>query len=307
MLLGTRSAASPCSSNSRSLAGVRRLGLLLATAFVPGALLAQLTTGAIEGTLRATDGRSLAAAPILVTGAAGFRTVIHSNSNGEFAMTLPYGRYRLSLDVKHAAASSGATIFVAPLQTVRFDLVIDASRSIRIVQPLPEKPGIWTDATRARLYPEAFSLQGLLLSREPSSVTAPLDLTGLSDNRLAVESQRGFSWTDTQYKFQGMDATDSYQPGTPRGSSRRPGNSGGRGAKRICSNRFVERWHGDRPLSRRAGRILARRAFNSEHRRRAFFDEPAAPGRSRTGAASGPISLVHARWYGNRRTADQVG
>src|SRR4029077_12037924 len=35
------------------------------------------------------------------------------------------------------------------------------------------------------------------------------------DNRLMVESQRGFSWTDTQYKLQGMDATDSYQPGLP--------------------------------------------------------------------------------------------
>ena len=73
------------------------------------------------------------------------------------------------------------------------------------------------------LYPEAFSLQGLLLSREPSSVTEPLDFTGLSDNRLAVESQRGFSWTDTQYKFQGMDATDSYQPGLPAVLARRPG------------------------------------------------------------------------------------
>lgn len=56
-------------------------------------------------------------------------------------------------------------------------------------------------------------MPGLLLIREPSSVTEPLDFTGLSDNRLAVESQRGFSWTDTQYKFHGMDATDSYQPG----------------------------------------------------------------------------------------------
>ena len=177
--------------------------------------MAQLTSGAIEGTLRAPDGGPVIAAPILVTGGAGFRTVIHSNSNGEFAMTLPYGRYRLSLDVQHAAASSSATIFVAPLQTVRFDLVIDASGSIPGVKPPPGKPGIWTDATRARLYPEAFSLQGLLLSREPSSVTEPLDFTGLSDNRLAAESQRGFSWTDTQYKFQGMDATDSYQPGLP--------------------------------------------------------------------------------------------
>ena len=70
---------------------------------------------------------------------------------------------------------------------------------------------MWTDATSGRLYPEAFSLQGLPLSREPSSVTEPLDFTGLSDNRLTVESQRGLSWTDTQYKFHGMDATDSIE------------------------------------------------------------------------------------------------
>jgi hypothetical protein len=43
----------------------------------------------------------------------------------------------------------------------------------------------------------------------------PLDFAGLSDNRLTVASQRGFSWTDTQYKFQGLDATDSWQPGIP--------------------------------------------------------------------------------------------
>jgi hypothetical protein len=216
VLLGTRSAASPYSSSSRGLPNVRRLGLLLATvAFVPGVLLAQLTTGVIEGTLHTPDGRPVAGAPILVTGGAGFRTVIHSNSNGQFAMTLPYGRYRFSGGVQSGAASPSATIFVAPLQTARFDLVMDTSGAIRSVQPAAGTPGIWTDATSGRVYPEAFSLQGLLLSREPSSVTEPLDFTGLSDNRLAVESQRGFSWTDTQYKFQGMDATDSYQPGLP--------------------------------------------------------------------------------------------
>jgi hypothetical protein len=194
-----------------------RLVLLLATvAFVPGALLAQLTTGAIAGTLRAMDGHPLAGTAILINGGAGFRTVILSNASGEFGVTLPYGQYRFSRDVRHGAAPSGATIFVAPLQTARFDLVTDASGGMHSVQPAASRaPGMRTDATSGRLYPEAFSLQGLLLSREPSSVTEPLDFTGVSDNRLAVESQRGLSWTDTQYKFQGMDATDSYQPGLP--------------------------------------------------------------------------------------------
>ena len=216
MRLGIRSAASPCCGNNCGLPDVRRRGLLLATVgCLPGVLLAQLTTGSIEGTLRAMDGHPVAVAPILVTGGAGFRTVIHSNSNGEFTMTLPYGRYRLSGMLQPGPAAPGATVFVTPLQTTRFDLVIEASGSICLAQPATGTPGIWTDATSGRLYPEAFSLPGLLLSREPSGVSEPLDLAGLSDNRLAVESQRGFSWTDTQYKLHGMDATDSYQPGLP--------------------------------------------------------------------------------------------
>jgi hypothetical protein len=203
--LGIRSAVSPCCGSNRGLPAAR-LGLLLAAAALfPGTLPAQSTTGAIEGTLRAADGRPVAGAPILITGGGGFRAVIHSASNGEFAVTLPYGRYRLS----------GATVFVAPWQTVRIDLAMGASGTVRGVQTGARTPGIWADATGGRVYPEAFSLPGLLLSREPSSVTEPLDFAGLSDNRMAVESQRGLSWTDTQYKFQGMDATDSYQPGLP--------------------------------------------------------------------------------------------
>jgi len=213
MRSGTPSAVAPCCGSIRSLPAVRFGFLLAAVAFVPGSLLAQLTTGAIQGILRAADGHPLAGSPILITGGAGFRTVIHSNSNGGFAVTLPYGRYRLSGGVQHGAASSGATVFIAPLQTARVDLVVDASGGIGSVQPAARTAGIWTDATSGRLYPEAFSLPGLLLSREPSSVTEPLDFTGLDDNRLWVASQRGFSWTGVQYKLQGMDATDSYQPG----------------------------------------------------------------------------------------------
>ena len=78
--MGTQSAASLCSANSG-------LALLLTIlVLVPGALLAQLTTGSIEGRLRDSNGHLLAGEAIIVNGAAGFHTVIHSNSNGEFAM-----------------------------------------------------------------------------------------------------------------------------------------------------------------------------------------------------------------------------
>jgi hypothetical protein len=121
--------------------------------------------------------------------------VITSDVNGRFSVTLPYGRYQFS----------GAVVFAAPLETTRFDLLIDESGAAH--GSLPE--------TSRNIYPEGFSLTGLLASREPSSVTEPLNFTGLSDNRLAVESQRGFSWTDTRFKVNGMNATDSYQPGLP--------------------------------------------------------------------------------------------
>lgn len=193
-----------------------RLGLLLATtAIVPGALRAQLTSGVLGGTVRGADGRAAADLPIFIAGGTGFRTVIHSNPDGGFAVALPYGRYRLSAGVQRGAASAGITVFVAPLETTRCDLVVDASGVISRTQPTVWSPGIWTDVTSGRRYPEAFSLAGLLLSREPSSVTEPLDFTGGHDNRLAVASQRGISWTDTGYRLMGMDATDAYQPGHP--------------------------------------------------------------------------------------------
>jgi hypothetical protein len=188
--------------------------LLLAPAlFLSETLLAQLTTGTVEGTLRAADGHRLAGESIFIMGGAGLATVIRTDSKGEFSATLPYGRYRLSREIR-SAQSSGVTLFVAPLQTARVDLILDTSGVIRVMQLAPARmPGIWADDTSGRRFPEAFSLTGVLLSREPSSVTEPLNFVGLSDNQLAVESQRGFSWTNTQYRLHGMDATDSYQPG----------------------------------------------------------------------------------------------
>ncbi len=184
---------------------------MLAVALFPhGLALAQLTTGTIEGTVRSVAGRALADVAITLSGGTGLRTVVRLNQRGQFVVTLPYGRYRLSAEFK-----PGISVVVAPLQATRVDLVVDAAGALHSVPVSPGTPGVWTDAISARQYPEAFSLQGLLLSREPLSVVGPLDFTGIGDNRLAIESQRAFSWTDTQYKLQGMDATNSWQPGLP--------------------------------------------------------------------------------------------
>jgi hypothetical protein len=162
---------------------------------------AQITTGTVEGLVRANDGKPLAGALVVIAGDLGFQTTVHTDAQGLFAIALPYGRYRIS----------GVTVFVPPIQTTRVELVAGSRGS----SATSTNPGLWSDTTRARVYPEPFNLQGVLLSREPSSVTEPLDFAGLTDNRLGLESQRATSWTATRYELQGIDAGDAYQPGRP--------------------------------------------------------------------------------------------
>jgi hypothetical protein len=204
--LAIRSAVIRCCASNLALG----LALLLAAAFAP-VLQGQSTLGTVEGTLRARDGQFLSGSPVVVTGGAGFRTTVHTNSRGEFTLTLPYGRYRF----EGGREVSGVSVFVEPFGTTRLELVDGGPAVSRTLEAAGLWLGLWSDRTRGRTYPEAFSLHGVLLSREPASVTEPLDFVGLSDQRLAVASQRAFSWTATEYRFQGIDATDSYQPGRP--------------------------------------------------------------------------------------------
>src|ERR1700756_2649753 len=89
--------------------GCVHLGFLLTAVFVVvGVLPAQLATGVIEGSVRSIDGRPKREFAILIVGALGSRTIVHANSQGEFVITLPYGRYELHSD----AHSSGATVLV---------------------------------------------------------------------------------------------------------------------------------------------------------------------------------------------------
>jgi len=189
-----------------------RLAFLLLAAVFPSFLHAQLTTGVVDGTLRDPHGHAQSGVQIIITGGLQFGAVTKTDAEGEFAVVLPYGEYLFA--VGNGARASGVSVVVQPLQTTRVDLVIDASGVLH-EEVQSRSAGVWSRGARDRSFPESTMLQGLLLNEEPASVTEPLDFTGLSDNRVGLESQRGYSWTDTQYKLLGMDATDSYQPGRP--------------------------------------------------------------------------------------------
>jgi hypothetical protein len=188
--------------------------LLASMVLIPRVLPAQVSTGVAQGSLRDADGHLLAGATILVSSGAGVRSTAQTNAKGEFILVAPYGRYTLSPEGALGPESFGVEVYVAPLQVTRVDLKIDASGAFQLVKQSAEQVlGLWSDTTGERAYPEGYSLQSALLNREPESDTQPLDFQGLADNRLALESRGALSWTDTQYKLNGMDATDSYQPG----------------------------------------------------------------------------------------------
>ncbi|MGA3039433.1 MAG: hypothetical protein ABSF54_01435 [Bryobacteraceae bacterium] len=174
-------------------------------------LVAQLATGVVEGTLSGPDGRPSPDTAIFITGNLGFHTQILTGAGGEFAVTLIYGVYRL----RTGGRSVPVVVNVAPLRTTRVTLVTDATGTLEAAPLDAASAEVFSANTRQPEYPEALTMQGLLLSQEPSSVTQPLNFTAFNDNHLAVVSQRGFSWTDGQYRLLGMDATDSYQPGRP--------------------------------------------------------------------------------------------
>jgi hypothetical protein len=173
---------------------------------------AQWTTGLVEGTVHQRDRPVASPAAFCLEGGVGFKARINTDSVGHFALALPYGRYRFSGNCSQLEV--GFVLVIAPLQTHSVDFVLSSSGELHDASRRPTASfGLWSDTTRTSSFPEGFSLQSVLASREPSSVTVPLNFTGLADNRLALVSIRAYSWTGTQFRWQGLDGTDSYQPG----------------------------------------------------------------------------------------------
>ena len=120
---------------------------LAAFALLPGIVCAQLTTGLIEGVLRDAGGKPLAGALILVTGGAGLRSTIYTDSHGEFAVVLPYGRYRFITIPEHGAVE----VLVTALETTRLTLALDASETMHVQTAPSGTPGAWIDVTVPRV------------------------------------------------------------------------------------------------------------------------------------------------------------
>ena len=153
---------------------------LLICVLICSILNAQMTTGIVEG-IAAPD------VAIVATGGAGFRATARADARGRFTLILPYGEYRIN----------DRDVYVGPQRITRVNLTgaAEISAGVTLGDPAP------------------FTIQGVLLGREAAIVTDPLDFTGLGDNVEPLISDRAISWTATEYKLDGMDGTDPYQPG----------------------------------------------------------------------------------------------
>ena len=204
--------------------GLRSCLLLLLAAWLScGTLRAQLALGRIEGFVRTSAGGPMPAAGVVIEGG-GLRLIVRADAGGRFALALPYGRYRIALEADRLSVQP---LDILPLETTLVTLVIAPDAPLRIEPGAASSPEVGhalgcpsssPDRLRTNgcLYPAGFSLASALFALEPGSVTQPVDFSGLADNRLAVVSQRGFSWTDTALQFNGLDAGDDYQPGRPQ-------------------------------------------------------------------------------------------
>ena len=171
---------------------------------------AQPTAGIMQGIITDAQGKPLPSQTIQLVGSpARFTVFVRSREDGRFALVLPSGTYR-------SAPPNEFRIIVRPLLTTCAKVVVDESNGT-INAASQTCPTTENQPWAAQLQDPASSisnsLHGLLLVTEPTTVSLPLDLWGLSSVRLPLLSQNAFSWTDVHYTIQGMDASDPYQPG----------------------------------------------------------------------------------------------
>lgn len=174
---------------------------LLSLLVWPATLSAQLNAGLFKAVAWDEFGRPEPGLSLTMTGGAGSLWRLETNPDGEVWAVLPYGGYQ----IRGENGGYAASFVVSPLRTTACEL----SRA-RGACTAGGSFFAWAPA-----YPVSYSLAGRLLHQEPGLITEPLDFSGLGSALLPWVSDRAISWTATLFRLQGMNATDSYQPGRP--------------------------------------------------------------------------------------------
>jgi hypothetical protein len=197
--------------------------LVSGLAFVAGAEARDVA--GIRGTVAGQDGRALAGARISLATPGGVRTAEAStDARGAFGIAgISQGRYVISCGREGEEPLSSP-----PLDFGGFETVFVTLRLVRagpekglIVESLIRDPGSLSSATtidtdQMRLLPSGGSVWSLIENQDMSATTDRIDVGGMRSDLPALFSARGgTSWTQNEYRLNGLSVTDPYEGGLP--------------------------------------------------------------------------------------------
>jgi hypothetical protein len=217
----------------RSISQWWRLAAALAVLFTSCTryvIFGQITTGILEGTVRDVSGRPQSEVIVTAVGSVSTSWSTKSSTAGHFELILPPDEYEirtylagpaiethvLAGQVTCISLLTKATPVPAQVQSSASTQNVNEGISCRAGDSRAAAPGFWyATPPRSRDLPGPYSLGGILLLQNPTTVAEPLDFTGAQNTRISLISQRTFSWTAAAFSLEGMNATDPYQPGSP--------------------------------------------------------------------------------------------
>ena len=143
-----------------------------------------------------------------------------TDAKGDFRFAgLPPGVYTLEFS-SDGNARGHTRIEVRAASTVHLDIALaSATTETKRLRTRLLSENVWygTDFGKLNLdaLPNGRNIWSLLENFEPSTVTNRFNIGGTEPGVPALFSAFGASWTENQYRFNGFDVTDPYQPGLP--------------------------------------------------------------------------------------------
>jgi hypothetical protein len=184
-----------------------------------------LDLAAIRGTVTGPGGSALANVNVGIAAPEGGPAVETStDGRGAFVIVgLPQGRYVISCARSGEKPVSSAPLDLGGFETVfvRLSLVPSGPQKGLVAISLVRDPGSPSSATtidenQVRLLPSGGSVWSLIENQDMSATTDRIDIGGMWSDVPALFSARGgTSWTQNEYRLDGMSVTDPYDGGLP--------------------------------------------------------------------------------------------
>lgn len=179
----------------------------------------------IWGTITGPDGSAVASAKVgFATPDGAMAVEAHTDEHGAFVVAgLAQGRYVISCARGGEPPLSSSPLDLGGFETVFIRLNLIPSGPVKglVVVSLVRDPGspasaTAIDADQMKLLPSGGSVWSLIENQDMSATTDRIDVGGMWSDVPALFSARGgTSWTQNEYRLNGMSVTDPYEGGLP--------------------------------------------------------------------------------------------